>query len=663
MDQQSLRHAWRTTVATLAVACVVLAGCAGTPTKVGSGDAGDPRAGGTWADGHTDKQVSVFRAGPTDERATLRFYDEAPNVAYINVVDFYKVLMPQGSMDAARQGDGTWLLTSHTGAAEGTAMKYGAGGTAVVDPSAGTLFSANLAAFANTMSLQQSGMDNAYLDGIGIVRVAGVDYDREPEPCTIDLGKYGIVAHGEGDGLWLPVHTLSTLFTNLHYDLVVFNGQKLYVSKENETRPLTELDEDYADAFFARAERPDDMIAFDYAQLRLAFDVFYGRPACATEALKTQGLEAHLESLGEGGRAVRDALMSKDWAMYLHGMDGLNSTVNKDGHTLIDVAAGARLKESEAHADLYKRYEELGKREGDPINALIAKHASETLPIDTIQLTCKELSHKAFGGETYVKRGDTAVIVLDSVDDVDIKGWKQFLAGKGPRPSGSEEISDETSPSKGTVDSIGIFLDGLEKARADGEVRNVVLDLTKNDGGSDDVVMIIANLVAGRTNEHFQNTITGQTLNERFEVDRNFDGSFDERDGQVDNAGLRFAVMTSRYSYSCGNQLPSLLKDAGVAIIGERSGGGSCSVQKQVTGAGLVYTHSSWLSRLVSDAGEEIDDGVPVDVDLLARAGSQKVRRTAEFDGKRVETELHDYSSFYDLDNLSSVMNEFYGGA
>jgi hypothetical protein len=94
MDQQSLGHAWRTTVATLAVACVVLAGCAGTPAKVGSGDAGDPRAGGTRAEGHTDKQVSVFCPGPTDERATLSFYDEAPNVAYINVVHFDRILMP-----------------------------------------------------------------------------------------------------------------------------------------------------------------------------------------------------------------------------------------------------------------------------------------------------------------------------------------------------------------------------------------------------------------------------------------------------------------------------------------------------------------------------------------------------------------------------------------
>ncbi len=128
----------------------------------------------------------------------------------------------------------------------------------------------------------------------------------------------------------------------------------------------------------------------------------------------------------------------------------------------------------------------------------------------------------------------------------------------------------------------------------------------------------------------------------------------------MDYSDLNFAVLTSGYSYSCGNQLPCLMKDAGVPIIGERSGGGSCSVQRDLTGEGLVYSHSSWISRLVNDAGEEIDDGVPVDVDLLERAGSKKERRVAEFDGKRVETELHDYSSFYDLDNLSQVMNEIY---
>jgi hypothetical protein len=83
-------------------------------------------------------------------------------------------------------------------------------------------------------------------------------------------------------------------------------------------------------------------------------------------------------------------------------------------------------------------------------------------------------------------------------------------------------------------------------------------------------------------------------------------------------------------------------------------------VQIDLSGDGPTYTHSSWISRLVNDAGEEIDRGVPVDVDLLERAGSHKELRTVEFEDQREEAEVHDYSSFFDLANLSQVMHELY---
>lgn len=69
------------------------------------------------------------------------------------------------------------------------------------------------------------------------------------------------------------------------------------------------------------------------------------------------------------------------------------------------------------------------------------------------------------------------------------------------------------------------------------------------------------------------------------------------------------------------------------------------------------------IARLVNNAGEDIDVGVPVDVDLLERAGSKKEKRTVDFKGQRLEAEIHDYSSFFDLENLSQVMNELYGTA
>jgi C-terminal processing protease CtpA/Prc len=133
-------------------------------------------------------------------------------------------------------------------------------------------------------------------------------------------------------------------------------------------------------------------------------------------------------------------------------------------------------------------------------------------------------------------------------------------------------------------------------------------------------------------------------------VDRNLDGAFDEQDKAVDYSDLNFAVLTSRSSFSCGNLLPSVLADAGIMVIGERSGGGSCAVQKCVTADGVGWQMSTWRGKLINDAGQDIDDGVPVDVDLLERTGS-----------KKTESGNPDYSGFYDIDLLSEVMNEYFG--
>jgi hypothetical protein len=84
--------------------------------------------------------------------------------------------------------------------------------------------------------------------------------------------------------------------------------------------------------------------------------------------------------------------------------------------------------------------------------------------------------------------------------------------------------------------------------------------------------------------------------------------------------------------------------------MGERSGGGGCAVQKCVTADGVDWQVSSWRAKLINDAGGEIDDGVPVDVDLIERTGS-----------KKTESGHYDYSGFYDIDLLSEVMNEYFG--
>ena len=63
-----------------------------------------------------------------------------------------------------------------------------------------------------------------------------------------------------------------------------------------------------------------------------------------------------------------------------------------------------------------------------------------------------------------------------------------------------------------------------------------------------------------------------------------------------------------------------MLSDAGVMVMGERSGGGSCAVQKCVFADGSGWQISSWRGKLINDTGHDIDDGVQVDVDIKRTA-------------------------------------------
>ncbi len=91
---------------------------------------------------------------------------------------------------------------------------------------------------------------------------------------------------------------------------------------------------------------------------------------------------------------------------------------------------------------------------------------------------------------------------------------------------------------------------------------------------------------------------------------------FDAADALVDNSDLNFAVLTSAYSFSCGNFMPSIMKDSGHKVMGERSGGGSCAIQVQFTPDGMNYFISCYRLRLRNAKGENIDVGVPVDINV-----------------------------------------------
>ena len=250
------------------------------------------------------------------------------------------------------------------------------------------------------------------------------------------------------------------------------------------------------------------------------------------------------------------------------------------------------------------------------------------------------LRPKVYGeGVTYVKKGDTAVCVFDSFNERNEKAWKDYYAGKGPMPT------VENAPK----DDMVIFLDALKKAAADPEVKNFVIDITANGGGSADIVLAITSLILDKSYISQDNSLTGQRAIVEYEVDRNFNGVFDAADKDV-RYDLNFAVLTSGMSFSCGNLFPSILKDNGVPVLGATSGGGACAIQAMCTADGFCFQISSFRARLNSLDGDNIDSGVTPDIPI-DNDGRVEVKLSEEN-----SLMVKDYSKYFDIDYLRSLL-------
>ena len=553
---------------------------------------------GALAEGFREVETPVFREALTGETAPLRYYDDLPGVPCMGLNEFYRLMT--GRALSVSVCDGVYAFAAPGGA------------TAEVDVGAGTLRSADFTGFTNMMGGVAPGMDNQYLDAPAFVRPAGLECEG-PAPVTLDFAKYEIPLHGEEGDVYLPVTTLSDVFTNLAYMYLSFNGETLYVNADNRTDPAWERDADYALPIYGRADRDPGLAAYAYRELCFVMDHFYGFPGRAelNDDLAALGLDGALQAHSDVSRRCRTLLMSEKLGEYALGSILLSALLDDGGHTGLDFTE--LYTKNAAFADFATDYYMAAEADAPDRSVLTGGHSRAAR-----QNRLRQMRRDAWGSGHYAEKGDTAVIWFDSFM-YDFDGWMAYYQG-GPRPEG---------------DMMAHVIDGLNRAAANPEIRNVVLDVSCNPGGSADMVVAIMSLIAGEEEFRTENLLTRCLETQHYRVDRNFDGVFDERDAAV-RYDFRCGVLTSRLSFSCGNLLPSLMKDRGLAVLGETSGGGTCAVTVHATPEGLPYQISSALGRLINAAGETIDEGVPVDVPI-------------------------EEDRFYDIDLLSRAMNDFYG--
>ena len=582
------------------------------------------------ADGgtYTERTVPVVTKIAPDATVTLRFYDDMPDVAYISAADFHSIVIPGSTLAVTYTGNGQYTL------ANGDA-------TATVNIKDDVFVSDQFEAFTNQMGLLQPGMPNVYYDGMPFVRYKSITYLPAKATTTLDFGAYGIDIRSDGKGtVYFPFATLADMYTDLYYHHAGFNGEKVVANLSVNEVDLSKIDPDYNAPIIARETRPADLAEFTYKELCFAMDHFYGYPGRIkyNDALKTKGLDKTLEEDIECGPAIKKLLLSENLPDYMLGMTGLTG-VYFDGHTAMDITSS--LGEAVDHPELAQKFQATVAANQDVV-MLVMSAIQMMRSMIADQEAVSLLRPKSYGeGVTYVKKGDTAVCIFDSFNSRNEKAWKDYYAGNGPMPTVDNTENDDMI----------IFLDALNKAAADPEVKNLIIDISKNGGGSADIVMAMTALIMGKSYISQDNSLTGQRAIVEYEVDRNFNRVFDAADEDV-HYDLNFAVLTSGTSFSCGNLFPAMLKESGIPVIGATSGGGACAIQAMCTADGFCFQISSFRARLNTLDGENIDSGVtptiPIPVD-----GTIDIQVS---DDQTVS--VKDYTKFFDIDYLKALMEE-----
>jgi len=571
----------------------------------------------------TSINVPVSRGGTASGTVAIRYYDDLPGVAYISAADFQKIILPGSTMRIQKTGDGLYQLNNGLG-------------SAMVDTTAETFTSDSYMDFTNVMGQLWPGMANVYWDGTPYVHYASISLTPASTTVSFDFKKYGIDLRGDEQAVYFPFATLSDMYSDLYYHVAAFNGERVFVITSNQQSSIVEIDPAFTETAMNILTRTPQQAAYDYGELCFVIDHLYGCPGRVSieSGIQTKGFDATLDEI-QHGKAIKKLLQSTDMAEYLFGMSALQPILDDGGHTVIGpMITLANPEYYGISSSMPDKYILVGE-ENKEIQMMIAnwffnsylKYGQSSAKIDQ--------RRTALPGELYYrKKGDTAFCLFDQFGPTDFDGWEAYYAGLAPMPTVSKEYIGE----------LVIILDALKRADEDPEVKNLVIDMTCNSGGSLDVLMAMTSLIADKSEFFSENVLTGQRQIIRYDVDRNFDGKFDDKDREV-NYNLNIAVLTSKSAFSCGNLFPSLMKDLGYLVIGEQSGGGACAVQNLCTPEGLQYRISTSLARLTDNRWQNIDGGVAPNV-LIALG--------TPIDGNP------NYTEFYNLDKLSSIINERY---
>lgn len=577
------------------LASMVLVAC--TDNNDNSGD-NPPQTPVDAGPSYTDKTVDVNRDGNAYGQVSLRFYSDMPSVAYISVADFHKVMTAGEEMKVSRQGDLYQLATRN--------------GTATVDVKADYLNSTTYAGFVDLMWMTDPSLaPNTMYDGSKYIKFVKMENVSTFKPATgvhLDFSKYSIDLHDDGSNVYFPFATLADIYSDCNFHNASCHDDMVVVSTKLDTYVINTIAPEFAAKPYQRTEVTADMAKFRYQELCFVFDNLFGYPGrtiMEQNGMTERGFDATLDVV-PNGQMVKKLLQSTNNMDFAWGRMATQYLINDGGHTSFRATTGLPENIEGTYV------ERLMAAAGNYPEAYAMYQQWVNINYERSKLE-RELETKrkqAYGDVLYKVNSakTTAVIILNSFMDMDEDAWNKYYASQKTDADWKELMNSYKK------DILVGLLYGLQLAKTDG-VKNLVIDITINGGGSCDLVgASVAMLRKNRTVQFWsQDALEGSNKIATYYVDSNFDGVFDEKDDtnpKFDCSGMNIGVLCSKVAFSCGHQFPTLMKDYGFPIMGERSGGGTCCIQVMQTADGQNFIISTYRDRSTDKNFANTDAGI-----------------------------------------------------
>lgn len=394
---------------------------------------------------------------------------------------------------------------------------------------------------------------------------------------TFDLGAYGIDIINYSNNAYVPLMTMVDMFISSLGGQGAYNGEGLYL------KGFYSNDTNFNSGFYNnspwlnQSTRSQTLAAYTYKELCFNIDHFYGLKA-------TRGINKIDTIIQTGG--YKNNLLSTNTQTYETAMQQFVGDYFYDGHSGYTLASPFQ---KDLGTSTYSNARDNNERE---ISLMSAYY----------QCSYGRSSAGKGVGLTFSSDNNTAVIRFDS-----------FVKAKS---TSSYNVDNYTYAQLHDMCSYLFFKKAFEEITAKGSaVKKVVIDVSCNGGGMVDSLPFLLGFMTDDPVITFKDTLLGSVSDIHYSVDLNQDGTKggtgDTYKGQYD-----FYILTSNFSFSCGNAFPTFAKNGGMAkIIGQQSGGGACAVGGFATASGtLLRSSSCWqFGKYSGGTWTDNDGGVPVD--------------------------------------------------